>query len=64
MNPEDKSRFARYRPDYEEPSIMLNIQEDNIDTEKVKEQLGFVKKIDINTDDLINQVLIEIENKQ
>ena len=63
MNEEDKKRFARYRPGYIEPPAPpdndLNIKK----SEKVKDTLGFVNKIEIDPNDLINQIISEMENK-
>ena len=67
MNEEDKKRFARYRPGYIEPPPTLDNEEANKqdikNSEKVKDTLGFVEKIDIDPNDLINQVINEMEHK-
>ena len=67
MNNEDKKRFARYRPGYIEPPPTIdNAEADNKDiknAEKVKDTLGFVEKIEIDPNDLINQVINEMEQK-
>ncbi len=67
MNEEDKKRFARYRPGYIEPPSTLDNEEANKqdikNSEKVKDTLGFVEKIDIDPNDLINQVINEMEHK-
>jgi len=69
MNEADKKRFARYRPGYIEPPSQPEIKdvenqetnnEKNTKSEKVKDTLGFVEKINVNQDDLINQVLSEM----
>jgi len=61
MNDEDKKRFARYRPGYIEPPPDNDL--DIKKTEKVKDTLGFVNKIEIDPNDLINQIISEMENK-
>lgn len=68
MNEADKKRFARYRPGYIEPPPQELEDAENQETnngnrktsEKVKDTLGFVEKINVNQDDLINQVLSEM----
>lgn len=67
MNEVDKKRFARYRPGYIEPQIQEDedtINNENKNSEKVKDTLGFVEKIDIDPNDLINQILAEMENSK
>jgi len=66
MNEEDKKRFARYRPGYKEPPQPppLDNEQDIKKSEKVKDTLGFVEKIEIDPDDLISQVLSEMENSK
>jgi len=67
MNEEDKKRFARYRPGYIEPPSPPNNEEvekkDIKNSEKVKDTLGFVEKIELDPNDLINQVINEMEQK-
>jgi hypothetical protein len=66
MNEEDKKRFARYLPGYIEPPEVVPSMDDDtkpetkLNSEKVKDTLGFVEKINVNQDDLINQVLKEM----
>lgn len=72
MNEEDKKRFAKYFPGYIEPptpiphpslednAIQESSNEHPTKSDKVKDTLGFVDKINVNQDDLINQVLKEI----
>ena len=64
MNEEDKKRFARYQPGYKEPPLPLDNEQDIKKSEKVKDTLGFVEKIEIDPDDLISQVLSEMENSK
>jgi len=68
MNEEDKKRFARYRPGYIEfPPLPDNEEVDKKDiknSEKVKDTIGFVEKIEIDPNDLINQVINEMEQKK
>ena len=64
MNDEDQKRFARYRPGYKEPPPPLDNELDFKKSEKVKDILGFVEKIEIDPDDLISQVLSEMENNK
>jgi hypothetical protein len=64
MNEEDKKRFARYRPGYKEPPPPLDNEQDIKKSEKVKDTLGFVEKIEIDPDDLISQGLSEMENSK
>jgi hypothetical protein len=63
MNEDDKKRFARYRPGY----IETEDNEDEIVKKKTSEEaatkLGFVDQINIDSDDLISQVIREIEEK-
>jgi len=60
MNEEDRNRFARYRPGYKEPPQKEEDTKDLKQSEKVKDTLGFVDKIVINQDDLIQKVLSEM----
>ena len=65
MNEEDKKRFARYRKGYIEPPPAPP-QDNELDitkSEKVKDTLGFVEKIEIDKNNLINQVISEMELK-
>ena len=64
MNEEDKKRFARYRPGYKELPPTEDNEQDIKKSEKVKDTLGFVEKIEIDKNDLINQVLSEMENNK
>ena len=59
MNTEDKNRFARYRKGYIEPSIdMDNINNlNNLNNTKSKQTLGYINKIDVKSDVLINQII-------
>lgn len=63
MNEEDKTRFARYLPGYKEPPPNQDDELDIKKSEKVKDTLGFVEKIVIDKNDLINQVISEMEQK-
>ncbi len=64
MNEDDKKRFARYRPGYiEPPENEQTINQDIKASEKVKDTLGFVEKIEVDPNDLINQVINEMEQK-
>jgi hypothetical protein len=64
MNEEDKKRFARYLPGYIElPPPQDNEEEQKKNTEKSKDTLGYVEKIEIDKNDLINQVISEMEYK-
>lgn len=60
MNTEDKNRFARYRKGYIEPAIDMN-NINNINNEqntiKSKQTLGYITKIDVKSDVLINQII-------
>jgi hypothetical protein len=68
MNTEDRARFARYRPGYiDHPSDEeLESKKDSKDSKDSKDntKVGYVEKIDINQDDLINKVLREFEANQ
>jgi hypothetical protein len=67
MNQEDKKRFARYRPGYKEPPPTQEDEKDeHNDTNKRtnKDTLGFVEKIEIDPNDLINQIINEVEQKK
>lgn len=74
MNEDDKKRFARYRPGYIEPpepeesknqdTTNIKPSEKNVKSEKVKDTLGFVEKIDVNPNDLIHQVINDMEQKE
>ena len=67
MNEEDKKRFARYYPGYVEPQIN---DEDNLDNENTNENtnenkknvLGYIAKIDIDKDKLINDTITNYKN--
>ena len=71
MNDEDKKRFARYRPGYielsptqeKEPINETANKEYIKNSKKVKDTLGFVEKIEIDSNDLINQIISEMEHK-
>ena len=63
MNNEDTKRFARYQKGYVEPPPSQDNELEIKQTEKVKDTLGFVKKIEIDPNDLINQIISEINNK-
>jgi hypothetical protein len=58
MNEEDKQRFARYRPGYIEPPPTQEDEKSN----NAKDKLGFVEKINIDPNDLINQVINEMKD--
>ena len=64
MNEEDKKRFARYMPGYKEPPPTEDNEQDIKKSEKIKDTLGFVEKIEIDPNNLINQVLSEMENSK
>ena len=60
MNEEDKKRFARYYPGYIEPEIEeddnLETNENNDNNDK-KNVLGYIDKIDIDKDKLVNDAI-------
>ena len=57
MNTEDKNRFARYRKGYIEPAIDINNINNEHNTIKSKQTLGYINKIDVKSDVLINQII-------
>jgi hypothetical protein len=57
MNEEDKKRFARYKPGYIEPEFDEN--QDEINLEKTKQKIGYINKVEINPNELINKIITE-----
>ena len=55
MNEEDKQRFARYRKGYIEPVESVN---NTVDDNKLKKKqtLGYIEKIEVNTDSLVKEI--------
>jgi hypothetical protein len=56
MNEEDKKRFARYYPDYVEPPEQDNEADNSTNLDK-KNILGYIDKIVIDKDKLINDTI-------
>ena len=60
MNEEDKQRFARYRKGYVEPIENINNHHNNhtVDDNKLKKKqtLGYIEKIEVNTDSLVKEI--------
>ena len=61
MNKEDKIRLARYMKGYIPNDDMNNI--DNINETSKKNKIGFIEKIDINKNILINDIISISTNK-
>jgi len=63
MNEEDKKRFARYYPGYIEPQVEeddnseTNENNENTEHNDKKNILGYIDKIDIDKDKLINDAI-------
>ena len=57
MNQEDKERFARYRKGYIQP-IEDNEDNNSSNTYNIKNKIGVINKIDINTNVLIKDVIV------
>jgi hypothetical protein len=57
MNEEDKKRFARYRPGY------IESESDDEQHEKNKEKLGYIEKIEVNQEELVNGIINESKTK-
>ncbi len=55
MNKEDKIRLARYMKGYIPNDDINNI--DNINENSKKNKIGFIEKIDINKNILINDII-------
>jgi len=55
MNEEDKQRFARYRKGYVEPIESINNTNDDNKLKK-KQTLGYIEKIEVNTDSLVKEI--------
>ena len=55
MNEEDKQRFARYRKGYIEPVESINNTNDDNKLKK-KQTLGYIEKIEVNTDSLVKEI--------
>jgi hypothetical protein len=55
MNEEDKQRFARYRKGYVEPIESVNNTNDD-NKLKNKQTLGYIEKIEVNTDSLVKEI--------
>ncbi len=55
MNEEDKQRFARYRKGYVEPVESVNNTNDDNKLKK-KQTLGYIEKIEVNTDSLVKEI--------
>lgn len=61
MNTEDKLRFARYRKGYIPPK---DENEDINNTYNTKNKIGIVDKIDINTNILIKEIIVNNSNNR
>jgi hypothetical protein len=60
MNEEDKKRFARYYPGYIEPQVEEDDNpetNENNDNNDKKNVLGYIDKIDIDKDKLVNDTI-------
>ena len=64
MNKEDKIRLARYMKGYIPNNDINNIDNiDNINETSKKNKIGFIEKIDINKNILINDIISVSTNK-
>jgi hypothetical protein len=61
MNKEDKIRLARYMKGYIPNDDINNI--DNMNETSKKNKIGFIEKIDINKNILINDIISVSSNK-
>ena len=61
MNEEDKQRFARYRKGYIEPVESINNTNDDNKMKK-KQTLGYIEKIEVNTDSLVKEITKKTTN--
>lgn len=66
MNEVDRNRFARYKPGYIE-SLEKELDQSNVvqpNIINIINKIGFIDKIDINQENLVNDILKELEEKQ
>lgn len=64
MNKEDKIRLARYMKGYIPNDNMNNMNNiDNMNETSKKNKIGFIEKIDINKNILINDIISVSTNK-